>query len=85
MKAAEIHERLTKALDELTPIVGRLEGDMRLDTVFALGELTGVIAKVKALVGRDIDDAWDADKAPIRQVSQELREKIKRDMSGSGQ
>lgn len=56
MKAAEIHERLRNALDELVPIVGQLEGDMRLDTVFALGELTGQIAKVKALVGRDIDD-----------------------------
>lgn len=56
MKAAEIHERLRKAFDELTPIVGQLEGDMRIDTVFALGELTGLISKVKALVGRDIDD-----------------------------
>jgi hypothetical protein len=28
------------------------------DTSFAVGEAAGVIAKAKALVGRDIDDAW---------------------------
>lgn len=56
MKATEIHSRLQKAFDQLAPIFGQLEDDMRADTVFAIGELTGYIAKVKALVGRDADD-----------------------------
>jgi hypothetical protein len=57
MKTPEIHKRLQTAFEALAPIFGQLEGDMRADTAFAIGELTGLIAKVKALVGRDIDDA----------------------------
>jgi hypothetical protein len=57
MTAPEVHKQLQIAFEALAPIFGRLEGDMRADTAFAIGELTGLIAKVKALVGRDIDDA----------------------------
>lgn len=56
MTASEVHKRLQTAFEALAPIFGQLEGDMRADTAFAIGELTGFIAKVKALVGRDIDD-----------------------------
>jgi hypothetical protein len=33
--------------------------NIRPDTTFACGEATGTLAKAKALVGRDIDDAWE--------------------------
>lgn len=56
MTVPEVHQRLQAAFEALAPILGQLEGDMRADTAFAIGELTGFIAKVKALVGRDIDD-----------------------------
>jgi|HubBroStandDraft_6_1064221.scaffolds.fasta_scaffold00529_13 hypothetical protein len=57
MTAPEVHKQLQVAFEALEPIFRGLESDMRADTAFAIGELTGFIAKVKALVGRDIDDA----------------------------
>ena len=59
MTAAEIHVRLRAAFEALSPIFRNLENDVRVDTAFAIGELTGMISKAKALVGRDIDDSLD--------------------------
>ena len=51
----EIHIILQTTYDHLTALYGNLQG-WPTDTVFALGEAAGIIAKAKALVGRDIDD-----------------------------
>ncbi len=53
----EIHSSLAAFRDELIEIRRLAIADhASLDTLFALGELTGVCMKAKALVGRDIDD-----------------------------
>lgn len=58
MTLKELHEKLQLMFEEL----GALRKDPVLyetgtDTVFALGEVMGVLSKAKALVGRDIDDS----------------------------
>jgi hypothetical protein len=52
----EIYARLGVAFAALGEARGNLDGSVRLDTAFALGEAIGLVAKAKALVGRDIDD-----------------------------
>jgi hypothetical protein len=52
----EVHKSLQQAFDILAVMYGNIP-PMSTDTAFALGEATGLIAKAKALVGRDIDDA----------------------------
>ena len=57
-KLKDWHARLAAARDDLIGLVneGFPEG-LSTATVFALGEATGTLAKAKALIGRDIDDA----------------------------
>ncbi len=60
MTPKEVHAKL----DEVHLIVAGLFGNVNsvsADTAFAIGECVGIIAKAKALVGRDIVDqtrAW---------------------------
>lgn len=56
--AEGVYFRLSRAFwGELYAIrEGSFEG-LSIDTVFALGEALGIVAKAKALVGRDIDEA----------------------------
>ena len=56
MKLEEIYKRLLEAFGLLGDMYGNLDGAIKVDTAFALGEALGVVSKAKALVGRDIDD-----------------------------
>ena len=52
-----IYRVLQAAFDGIEEVKGAIcAGELLPDTVFACGEALGVIAKAKALVGRDIDD-----------------------------
>lgn len=50
------HEILVRIIGELYDVKELLDGASS-DTFFALGESAGTIAKAKALIGRDIDQA----------------------------
>lgn len=63
MTREQVHETLEIAFETLAELRGQLEGDLRTDTAFALGEALGTVFKAKALVGRDIDDARERDEA----------------------
>jgi hypothetical protein len=52
----EVHAVLQQAFDALCGLYGKIGTDLGNDTAFAIGEATGIVAKAKALVGRDIDD-----------------------------
>lgn len=54
MTLIEIHGVLTSAFHDIAALHGHVD-DVSPDTAFAIGEALGVIAKAKALVGRDID------------------------------
>ena len=54
MTAQEIHVELARAYLILAALYGRIDG-VSCDSAFAIGEATGVLAKAKALVGRDVD------------------------------
>jgi hypothetical protein len=62
-----IHGRLQVVVEELLRVAQDLNG-LSLDTIFALGETMGIVAKAKALVARDIDQAEEAH-AQARTVS----------------
>jgi hypothetical protein len=51
-----IYENLALAAGLISEVRGALDGTVRADTAFALGEALGILAKAKALVGRDIDE-----------------------------
>ena len=55
MTPIEIHAVLQRAWDGVASVHGELGHDISPDTAMALGETLGLIAKAKALVGRDID------------------------------
>ena len=57
----EVHAVLQKAFDTLFALYGKIGPDMGSDTAFSIGEATGIVAKAKALVGRDIDDKGQRD------------------------
>lgn len=50
-----VHATLQECFEAMAALYGKCDG-LSTDTVFAIGEATGIIAKAKALVGRDIDD-----------------------------
>ncbi len=52
----EVHAKLRAMYEQIAVIVPMLDS-ASTDTAFAIGETAGVIAKAKALVGRDIDQA----------------------------
>jgi hypothetical protein len=52
----EVHAVLQQAYESVLCLYGRIGNELGNDTAFAIGEATGIIAKAKALVGRDIDD-----------------------------
>ena len=56
MSAEDVRGTLQIAFEEVLRISGNLDG-LKIDTVFALGEALGILAKAKALVARDVDDA----------------------------
>ena len=53
----QVHAVLAQAYDTVLGLYGRIGTDLGPDTAMSIGEALGVIAKAKALVGRDIDDA----------------------------
>lgn len=53
----QVHAVLQKGFDEIVTLRGHIGNDLGNDTAFAIGESLGMIARAKALVGRDIDDA----------------------------
>ena len=50
-----LFDSLQRAFEDLATYRGALPDGISTDTAFAIGEALGVIAKAKALVGRDID------------------------------
>jgi hypothetical protein len=54
--AENVHGTLQSAFEEVLRVSNNFDG-LKTDTIFALGEAIGILAKAKALVGRDIDDA----------------------------
>jgi hypothetical protein len=64
MTAQDIHAKLLIAFEAMLSVsasINESQPPLKMDTVFALGETLGVIMKAKALIGRDIDDAKEAD------------------------
>lgn len=59
MTKPDIHKVLQQAYDQLLALHGKVHC-LSSDTVFAIGEATGILSKAKALVGRDIDNERDA-------------------------
>ena len=57
MSLREVHAVLQTAFEHVMTLRGQLSDDVGTDSAFAIGEAMGVLAKAKALVGRDIDDA----------------------------
>ena len=53
----QVHRVLQRAYEDVCGLYGCITRDIGPDTAFAIGEATGILAKAKALVGRDIDDA----------------------------
>ncbi len=53
----QVHRVLQRAYEDVCGLYGDITRDIGSDTAFAIGEATGILAKAKALVGRDIDDA----------------------------
>jgi hypothetical protein len=61
MSPLEIHKQLTIAIDALIEIRGtEFTAAVGMDTLFACGEALGIVAKAKALAGRDIDRETEA-------------------------
>jgi len=57
MTLRELHAILWKAFDEIDRVRSGMPDGMSTDTAHAVGLAQGTVAKAKALVGRDIDDA----------------------------
>lgn len=55
MKGAEILERINRALAELMPIRGQLEGDLPIEIAMACGELAGLCVRLQILLDDEID------------------------------
>ena len=81
----EVHGIIQKSFTLVTELYGNLP-NLSMDTVFSIGEATGVLSKAKALVGRDIDDIRTAAKADntikdnISQMETSFRSIGKRDL-----
>jgi hypothetical protein len=70
MSPLEIHKQLTIAIDALIEIRGtEFTAAVGMDTLFACGEALGIVAKAKALAGRDIDRETEATDEEARSIS----------------
>jgi hypothetical protein len=59
MTLEEVHAVLDQAYQLLASLYQQLPDEIGSDTAFATGESIGVLAKAKALIGRDIDQALE--------------------------
>ena len=57
MKLAEVYERAERALAELMPIRGQLEGDCPIEIALTVGELAGVCVRLKRLIEDERDES----------------------------
>jgi hypothetical protein len=55
MTLEEIIERVSTALEIMAPIRGHIEADISPETALALGELMGVIVRLKVSIKRDVE------------------------------